>query len=129
MDAREVLGLIFRPGFSTAAAVSNISGRGVGMDVVRTNIERIGGSVDVASEPGRGTTTRVRIPLTLAIIPALVVGEGVERYAIPQANLVELVRIEGEDLQRRVEDLAGAPVLRLRGKPAAAGLAVRRPDR
>lgn len=116
MDAKEVLGLIFRPGFSTAAAVSNISGRGVGMDVVRTNIERIGGSVDVASEPGRGTTTRVRIPLTLAIIPALVVGEGAERYAIPQANLVELVRIEGEDLQRQVEDLAGAPVLRLRGK-------------
>lgn len=116
MDAREVLGLIFRPGFSTAAAVSNISGRGVGMDVVRTNIERIGGSVDIASEPGRGTTTRVRIPLTLAIIPALVVGEDVERYAIPQANLVELVRIEGEDLQRQVEDLAGAPVLRLRGK-------------
>ncbi|WP_370290473.1 chemotaxis protein CheW [Nocardioides sp.] len=116
MDQRDVLGLIFRPGFSTAAAVSNISGRGVGMDVVRTNIERIGGSVDVTSEPGRGTTTRVRIPLTLAIIPALVVGEGEERYAIPQANLVELVRIEGEDLQRQVEDLAGAPVLRLRGK-------------
>lgn len=116
MDGREVLGLIFRPGFSTAAAVSNISGRGVGMDVVRTNIERIGGSVDVASEPGRGTTTRVRIPLTLAIIPALVVGEGAERYAIPQANLVELVRIEGDDLRREVEDLAGAPVLRLRGK-------------
>ncbi|QSR25055.1 histidine kinase [Nocardioides aromaticivorans] len=116
MDGREVLGLIFRPGFSTAAAVSNISGRGVGMDVVRTNIERIGGSVDVSSEPGRGTTTRVRIPLTLAIIPALVVGEGSERYAIPQANLVELVRIEGDDLQRDVEDLAGAPVLRLRGK-------------
>lgn len=116
MDGREVIGLIFRPGFSTAAAVSNISGRGVGMDVVRTNIERIGGSVDVASEPGRGTTTRVRIPLTLAIIPALVVGEGAERYAIPQANLVELVRIEGDDLRREVEDLAGAPVLRLRGK-------------
>ncbi|MBM7516382.1 chemotaxis protein CheA [Nocardioides nitrophenolicus] len=116
MDQRDVLGLIFRPGFSTAAAVSNISGRGVGMDVVRTNIERIGGSVDVSSEPGRGTTTRVRIPLTLAIIPALVVGEGGERYAIPQANLVELVRIEGDDLRRQVEDLAGAPVLRLRGR-------------
>ncbi|WP_435768350.1 chemotaxis protein CheA [Nocardioides sp. SYSU DS0651] len=116
MDSREVLGLIFRPGFSTAAAVSNISGRGVGMDVVRTNIERIGGSVDVASEVGRGTTTRVRIPLTLAIIPALVVGEGGERYAIPQANLVELVRIEGEDLRRQVENLADGPVLRLRGR-------------
>ncbi|GAA3660726.1 hypothetical protein GCM10022237_20710 [Nocardioides ginsengisoli] len=116
MDTRDVLGLIFRPGFSTAATVSNISGRGVGMDVVRTNIERIGGSVDVSSEPGVGTTTRVRIPLTLAIIPALVVGEGGERYAIPQANLVELVRIEGDDLRRQVQNLAGAPVLRLRGK-------------
>ncbi|WP_436698142.1 chemotaxis protein CheA [Nocardioides sp. BYT-33-1] len=115
MDGRDVLGLIFRPGFSTAAAVSHISGRGVGMDVVRTNIERIGGSVDVSSAPGHGTTTRVRIPLTLAIIPALVVGEGGERYAIAQANLVELVRIEGDDLRRQVEDLAGAPVLRLRG--------------
>ncbi|HWU19961.1 MAG TPA: chemotaxis protein CheW, partial [Nocardioides sp.] len=116
MDTREVLSLIFRPGFSTATEVSNISGRGVGMDVVRTNIERIGGSVDLQSEAGRGTTVRVRIPLTLAIIPALVVGEGAERYAIPQANLVELVRLEGEDLRRQVERLAGAPVLRLRGR-------------
>ncbi|GAB4010187.1 chemotaxis protein CheW [Nocardioides ultimimeridianus] len=116
MDTREVLSLIFRPGFSTASEVSNISGRGVGMDVVRTNIERIGGSVDLQSEAGRGTTVRVRIPLTLAIIPALVVGEGAERYAIPQANLVELVRLEGEDLRRQVERLAGAPVLRLRGR-------------
>ncbi|NYI99849.1 two-component system chemotaxis sensor kinase CheA [Nocardioides thalensis] len=116
MDSRDVLGLIFRPGFSTAAEVTNVSGRGVGMDVVRTNIERIGGSVDVQSEPGRGTTCRVRIPLTLAIIPALVVGEGGERYAIPQANLVELVRIDGDDLDRQVERLDGAPVLRLRGR-------------
>lgn len=116
MDNREILGLIFRPGFSTAAEVTNVSGRGVGMDVVRTNIERIGGSVDVQSEPGRGTTCRVRIPLTLAIIPALVVGEGGERYAIPQANLVELVRIDGDDLDRQVERLDGAPVLRLRGR-------------
>lgn len=116
MDNRDVLGLIFRPGFSTAAEVTNVSGRGVGMDVVRTNIERIGGSVDVQSEPGRGTTCRVRIPLTLAIIPALVVGEGGERYAIPQANLVELVRIDGDDLGRQVERLDGAPVLRLRGR-------------
>jgi len=115
MDTREIYSLIFRPGFSTASSVSNISGRGVGMDVVRTNIERIGGTVDVHSEPGRGTTCRVRIPLTLAIIPALVVAEGGERYAIPQANLVELVRIEGDELGRDVENLAGAPVLRLRG--------------
>ncbi|MDP3891248.1 chemotaxis protein CheA, partial [Nocardioides sp.] len=116
MEVRDVLGLIFRPGFSTAAAVTNVSGRGVGMDVVRTNIERIGGTVDVSSTPGVGTTCRVRIPLTLAIIPALVVGESGERYAIPQANLVELVRIEGEALRRDVEVLAGAPVLRLRGR-------------
>ncbi len=115
METRDVLGLIFRPGFSTAAEVTNVSGRGVGMDVVRTNIERIGGSVDLASQVGQGTTVRVRIPLTLAIIPALVVGEGGEKYAIPQANLVELVRFEGEDLQRHVVTIAGAPVLRLRG--------------
>ena len=116
MDAKELVNLIFRPGFSTAAQVTNVSGRGVGMDVVRTNIERIGGSVDLISEVGRGTTVRVRIPLTLAIIPALIVGEGEERYAIPQANLVELVRVEGTELSRNVETLAGAPVLRLRGK-------------
>lgn len=95
MEPREILDLIFRPGFSTASAVTNVSGRGVGMDVVRTNIERIGGSVDLTSQRGLGTTFRVRIPLTLAIIPALVVGEQDERYAIPQANLVELVRLEG----------------------------------
>jgi two-component system chemotaxis sensor kinase CheA len=112
MDGRELINLIFRPGFSTAAEVTNVSGRGVGMDVVRTNIERIGGSVDLQSEAGRGTTVRVRIPLTLAIIPALVVGQGAERYAIPQANLVELVRLE----EGEVERLAGAPILRLRGR-------------
>ncbi|HEY3736156.1 MAG TPA: chemotaxis protein CheA [Jatrophihabitans sp.] len=115
MEQREILNLIFRPGFSTAEKVTNVSGRGVGMDVVRTNIERIGGTVDLSSRPGDGTTVRVRIPLTLAIIPALVVGELGERYAIPQANLVELVRVEGADLKRDVEDLAGAPLLRLRG--------------
>ncbi len=114
MDNREMLNLIFRPGFSTAAQVTNVSGRGVGMDVVRTNIERIGGTVDVSSRPGFGTTVRVRIPLTLAIIPALVVEQGGERYAIPQANLVELVRMEGQDLQN-IETISGAPVLRLRG--------------
>lgn len=116
METREILDLIFRPGFSTAAQVTNVSGRGVGMDVVRTSIERIGGSVDLASVVGSGTTVRVRIPLTLAIIPALVVGETGERYAIPQANLVELVRLEGRDLRDSVEVLAGAPVLRLRGR-------------
>ena len=116
MEPRAVLDLIFRPGFSTAEQVTNVSGRGVGMDVVRTSIERIGGAVDLASTVGSGTTVRVRIPLTLAIIPALVVGEGGDRYAIPQANLVELVRLEGKDLAQAVEVLADSPVLRLRGR-------------
>ena len=116
MEPRDVLDLIFRPGFSTAEQVTNVSGRGVGMDVVRTSIERIGGSVDLTSTVGCGTTMRIRIPLTLAIIPALVVGQHGERYAIPQANLVELVRLEGQDLRENVETLAGAPVLRLRGR-------------
>ncbi|WP_300639237.1 chemotaxis protein CheA [Nocardioides sp.] len=116
MEPRAVLDLIFRPGFSTAETVTNVSGRGVGMDVVRTSIERIGGSVDMTSTVGAGTMMRIRIPLTLAIIPALVVGQGGERYAIPQANLVELVRLEGQDLRDNVETLAGAPVLRLRGR-------------
>lgn len=116
MESREIVDLIFRPGFSTAAEVTNVSGRGVGMDVVRTSIERIGGSVDIHTVTGVGTTVRVRIPLTLAIIPALVVGEDGERYAIPQANLVELVRLEGKDLRDNVEILAGSPVLRLRGR-------------
>ncbi|RNL61048.1 chemotaxis protein CheA [Nocardioides marmoriginsengisoli] len=115
MEPREIVNLIFRPGFSTAAEVTNVSGRGVGMDVVRTNIERIGGTVDMQSQVGVGTTCRVRIPLTLAIIPALVIGEGEETYAIPQANLVELVRLEADDLARNVEEIAGAPLLRLRG--------------
>ncbi|MCZ4499410.1 MAG: CheA signal transduction histidine kinase [Marmoricola sp.] len=115
METREIINLIFRPGFSTAAEVTNVSGRGVGMDVVRTNIERIGGTVDMQSQVGVGTTCRVRIPLTLAIIPALVIGEGDETYAIPQANLVELVRLEAEDMARNVDEVAGAPLLRLRG--------------
>ncbi|MDT0200823.1 chemotaxis protein CheA [Nocardioides sp. AE5] len=115
MDPRELVNLVFRPGFSTAEAVTNVSGRGVGMDVVRTNLERIGGTVDIVSKVGQGTTVRVRIPLTLAIIPALVVAHDGERYAIPQSNLVELVKVEGDALERDVEFLAGAPVMRLRG--------------
>lgn len=116
MSEREIHELIFRPGFSTAAAVTNVSGRGVGMDVVRTNIESIGGVVDLNSTPGLGTTIRVRIPLTLAIIPALVVAEDGERFAIPQANLVELVRLDPADVERDVHELAGVPILRLRGQ-------------
>ncbi|MFO1010997.1 MAG: chemotaxis protein CheA [Planctomycetota bacterium] len=116
MSERELVNLIFLPGFSTAAKVTNVSGRGVGMDVVKTNIEKIGGTVDVASERGKGTTLKIKIPLTLAIIPALVVTCAHDRYAIPQVNLLELVRLEGDEIQREIEDLHGAPVYRLRGR-------------
>jgi two-component system chemotaxis sensor kinase CheA len=116
MTTSEIVDLVFRPGFSTAASVTNVSGRGVGMDVVRTNIEAIGGTVELQSEVGRGCTVKVTIPLTLAIIPALVVRQGSQRYAIPQAQLLELVRMDPEDPTRGVEYVAGSPVHRLRGK-------------
>jgi two-component system chemotaxis sensor kinase CheA len=133
MSEREILNLIFLPGLSTAGKVSDISGRGVGMDVVKTNIEKIGGTVDIQSVPGQGTTFRIKIPLTLAIIPALTVTSGGDRFAIPQANLLELVRLEGNG-SAAIEMVSGAPVYRLRGsllplvylnrelkKPAASG--------
>jgi two-component system chemotaxis sensor kinase CheA len=116
MPEREVFNLIFLPGFSTAEKVTNVSGRGVGMDVVKTNVEKIGGVVDVQSSPGRGTTVRVKIPLTLAIIPALVVTCGGERYAIPQVSLLELVRLEADHARTAIEMVHGAPVYRLRGR-------------
>ena len=114
MVERELQNLIFLPGFSTAEKVTNVSGRGVGMDVVRTNIEKIGGTVDIVSTRGAGTTLKIKIPLTLAIIPALTVTASGERYAIPQVNLLELVRLEpgkGPGIER----MHGAPVYRLRG--------------
>ena len=114
MGEREIVNLIFAPGFSTAAAITNVSGRGVGMDVVKTNIEKIGGSVDIHSKFKQGTTLKVKIPLTLAIIPALVVTCGGERYAIPQVNLLELVRLD-QQANRDVEMIHGTPVYRLRG--------------
>ena len=115
MSDREIINLIFMPGFSTAERVSNFSGRGVGMDVVRTNIEKVGGSVNVDSRLGEGTTVKMKIPLTLAIIPALTVTSDGDRYAIPQVSLLELVRLEGEQGQHGIEDIHGAPVYRLRG--------------
>lgn len=115
MSEREVAHLIFLPGFSTAEQVTNVSGRGVGMDVVKTNIEKIGGTVDISSRPGQGTTLKIKIPLTLAIIPALIVTSGGERFAIPQVNLLELVRLEGAQARRGIESLHGANVYRLRG--------------
>lgn len=116
MGEHEALQLIFMPGFSTAEKVTNVSGRGVGMDVVKTNIEKIGGTVDLQSQLGRGTVLKIKIPLTLAIIPALVVTSGGERFAIPQVSLLELVRLEGTDPAQQIEHIHGAPVYRLRGK-------------
>ncbi len=113
---REIFNLIFLPGFSTAQKVTNVSGRGVGMDVVKTNIEKIGGTVDVQSTAGGGTTVRVKIPLTLAIIPALVVTCGGDRYAIPQVSLLELVRLEGDEVRTGIEMVHDVPVHRLRGR-------------
>ncbi len=119
MTDKEVFNLIFAPGFSTAAKVTNVSGRGVGMDVVRTNVEKIGGSVDLTSTFGVGTTIRLKIPLTLAIVPALIVHSGSEnrlgRFAIPQVKLVELVRVDQSSQEHKIEWLQGVPVYRLRG--------------
>ena len=116
MSDREILDLIFAPGFSTAEVVTNVSGRGVGMDVVKNNIDKINGTIDVQSQVGVGSTIKIKIPLTLAIIPALIVRCLGDRYAIPQANLIELVRLEGDDAHARIETIQGAPVYRLRGK-------------
>ncbi len=115
MNEREAVNLVFLPGFSTAVKISNISGRGVGMDVVKTNIEKIGGVVDLMSRPNAGTTVRIKIPLTLAIIPGLVVASGAERFVIPQVSLLELVRLEGEDAGKLIEKIHGTPVYRRRG--------------
>ena len=118
MSERDVVDLLFVPGFSTADHVTNVSGRGVGMDVVRTNIERIGGSIDVSSRSGEGTTFKIRIPLTLAIIPVLIATAADERYAIPQANLLELVGI----VPGSIETLHDVPVFRLRDRLLAGRL-------
>ncbi|MCU0273204.1 MAG: chemotaxis protein CheA, partial [Acidimicrobiales bacterium] len=115
LSERDAAMLIFRPGFSTAEQVTNVSGRGVGMDVVRTNVERIGGTLDVQSSPGRGTTLTIKIPLTLAIIPALIVTTDGDRYLIPQVNLVEVLHVEPEAAAAAIESIGGAPVVRLRG--------------
>ncbi len=119
LTEREALGLIFEPGFSTAQAVTNISGRGVGMDVVKSHIEKIGGVVDVFSRPGEGSTVKIRIlkiriPLTLTIIPGLVISSGGERFVIPQVSLLELIRIEGDSSGKHIEYVHGTPVYRRR---------------
>jgi two-component system chemotaxis sensor kinase CheA len=111
----EICNYIFAPGFTTAAKVTSVSGRGVGMDVVRSNIEQIGGTVDLKSVSGVGTTFTIKIPLTLAIVSALIVEAGGERFAIPQLAVLELVRA-GNSGEHRIEHIKDAPVLRLRNK-------------
>jgi two-component system chemotaxis sensor kinase CheA len=112
MTDAQVAKFIFDAGFSTAAAVTSVSGRGVGMDVVKTNIETIGGIIDIATTAGRGTTFTIKIPLTLAIVAALIVRAGEHRFALPQVAVLELVRVDAG--AQRVERINGSPVLRLR---------------
>jgi two-component system, chemotaxis family, sensor kinase CheA len=111
----EIYNFIFVPGFSTATRVTSISGRGVGMDVVRANIEQIGGTVDLQSVPGTGTKFTIKIPLTLAIVSALIVESCGERFAVPQISVLELVRASSGG-EHRIEHIKDAPVLRLRNK-------------
>lgn len=113
MNEAQIFRFIFEPGFSTAEKVTNVSGRGVGMDVVRSNIEKIGGTVELSSREGRGTTVRIKIPLTLAIVSALLIGTASEVFAIPQIGVVELVRVNDE-VRHRVEIVHGARFYRLR---------------
>jgi len=115
LSDRESLSLIFLPGFSTAKTVTNFSGRGVGMDVVKSHIEKIGGVVDVFSRLGEGATVKIRIPLTLAIIPGLVITSGGERFVIPQVSLLELIRLEADQSGKHIEYVHGTPVYRRRG--------------
>ncbi len=115
MSDQAVQQFIMRAGFSTAANVTSVSGRGVGMDVVKTNIEKIGGTIELKSVQGRGTSFVIKIPLTLAIVSALIVEAGGERYAVPQISVVELVRT-GRGSEHSIEDIHGTPVLRLRNR-------------
>ncbi len=115
MSEQQICQFIFRAGFSTAEKVTSVSGRGVGMDVVRTNIEKIGGTIELKTAQGRGTTFVIKIPLTLAIVSALIVECATERFAIPQISVVELVRVT-ENSEHQIENINAAPVLRLRDR-------------
>ena len=107
---------VFRAGFSTAREVTNVSGRGVGLDVVRANVESIGGLIEMQSEPSQSTTFRIKIPLTLAIVSVILVRSGGQRFALPQASVVELVRLGRGSSELGIERLHGVPVYRLRGR-------------
>ncbi|MCP4671064.1 MAG: response regulator [Desulfobacula sp.] len=116
MTDKQKTELIMLPGFSTAKEVTDVSGRGVGMDVVTTNIETLGGIIDLDSAPGEGTTIQVKLPLTLAIIPSQITSVGNERYAVPQVNLNELLRIPASKVKEKIEKVGDADVVRLRGE-------------
>ncbi len=116
MSEKEIIRLIFKPGFSTAKVVTDVSGRGVGMDVVQNNLSMLGGTIDINSTIGKGSTFLIKLPLTLAIIPCLIVEVEDNRYAIPQVNLVELVRIQADQVKKRIEIIDDAAVMRLRGE-------------
>jgi len=116
LSDRETVRLIFHPGFSTAEKITDVSGRGVGMDVVRTNIEKLGGTVDVESVPSKGTTIQITLPLTLAIIPSLIVGAGNECFVVPQVNVLELVRVRAGEVSEQITKVKDAEVVRLRGE-------------
>jgi len=116
LSERDLLQMIFLPGFSTAAQVTHVSGRGVGMDVVRTNVEKIGGKVEIDSHIGRGTTLRLRIPLTLAIVPALIVRSINQSFALPQSALSELLHVPPGHAAAAIEWIENAPLYRLRGR-------------
>ncbi len=130
-DDQAVVDLIFHPGLSTAEKVTNVSGRGVGMDVVRSNIEKVGGSVEIDSRPGEGTTVKINLPLTLAIVPALIVRSGEAEYAIPQSEVVELVRLERNEADHLIEHIQETRLYRLRGEllPLLELHAILHPDR
>ena len=115
MTEAQIHKFIFAPGFSTAASVTSVSGRGVGMDVVRTNIDQIGGTIDIKSVAGEGSSVTIKIPLTLAIVSALIVEAGGDRFAIPQLSVVELVRARANS-EHRIERIKDTAVLRLRNK-------------
>jgi two-component system, chemotaxis family, sensor kinase CheA len=116
MSEREMISLILLPGLSTADQITDVSGRGVGMDVVKTNLDKLGGQIDIVSEMGKGSTFRIKLPLTLAIIPCLLASINKERFAIPQANVKELIRIPAAQIRERIELVGNAEVLVLRGK-------------
>lgn len=115
MSEKEKIYLIFLPGFSTTKEVTDVSGRGVGMDVVKTNLDKLGGVLDIDSKPGQGTTIRIKLPLTLAIVPSQIASIGGERFAVPQVNMDELIRIPVDQVKERIEMVGEAEVVRLRG--------------